>query len=58
MVRLGEKNVFGMKAVQVNGRMLDVECEICHEVGSIPAGEFNSTRCGSAKCASTQGRNE
>ena len=58
MVKAGDKNVFGMKVVQQNGRMLDVVCEVCHEVGSVPAGEFNSTRCGSAKCASTQGRNE
>lgn len=58
MALAGEKNVFGMKVVAKNGSMLDVECELCHEVGSVPAGEFNSTRCGSAKCASSQGRNE
>jgi hypothetical protein len=58
MTRAGEVNVFGMKVVAQNGRLLDVVCELCHEVGSVPAGEFNSTRCGSARCASTQGRNE
>jgi hypothetical protein len=58
MVRVGDKNAFGMKVRAIDGRFLDLECAVCKTVGSVLASEFNSTRCGSATCGSTQGRNE
>lgn len=58
MAKPGDKNVFGMKVVGHDGNMLELVCEHCQGVGYASAAEFNSTRCGSAKCASTQGRNE
>jgi len=58
MAKPGDKNVFGMKVASRDGDMLELVCGLCGEVGYAPIAEFNSTRCGSAKCASTQGRNE
>jgi hypothetical protein len=58
MAKVGDKNVFGMKVQAVDGPMLELVCDVCKEVGFAPVSEFNSTRCGSAKCGSTQGRNE
>lgn len=54
----GDENVFGMRVVAVNGRMLDLVCKECGAEGSAPAGEYQSTRCGSARCGSSQGRAE
>jgi hypothetical protein len=58
MVKLGDRNVFGMTVRAIEGRDLTLECDICKTVGYAPVREFNSTRCGSTKCGSTQGRNE
>jgi len=57
-VQLGDRNLFGLRITGLNGRMLDLECETCGERGSVAAKEFQSTRCGSARCASSQGRTE
>lgn len=57
-MKVGERNLFGMRVTAIKGRMLDLECETCRESGSTPVGEFQSTRCGSAGCASSQGRTE
>ena len=58
MTAVGERNLFGMRVTAVKGRTLDLECETCHATGSVPAQEFPSTRCGSARCGATQGRTE
>lgn len=58
MAAVGATNIFGMQVLAVDGRMLNLRCPVCHETGLVPVAEFNSTRCGSAKCASMQGRNE
>lgn len=57
-VQVGDTNVFGMRVTALQGRMADLECETCREGGSVKADEFQSTRCGSAACASSQGRTE
>ncbi|KAF0114316.1 MAG: hypothetical protein FD150_1601 [Rhodobacteraceae bacterium] len=57
-MQIGEKNVFGMRITAVKGRTLDLECETCRTAGSVPATEFQSTRCGSTRCGATQGRTE
>jgi hypothetical protein len=57
-MQVGERNVFGMRVTALKGRMLDLECETCRTAGSVPAAEFQSTRCGSPACASSQGRTE
>ncbi len=57
-VHVGDRNLFGMRVTGVQGRMVDLECETCRESGSVRADEFQSTRCGSARCASSQGRTE
>ena len=56
--RVGDTNVFGMRVTALQGRMVDLECENCRESGSVKADEFQSTRCGSARCAASQGRAE
>ena len=58
MVAVGQGNVFGMRVRSVDGAMLEVICDVCKAVGYVPAAEFNATRCGSARCASSQGRTE
>ncbi len=58
MAAVGETNLFGMQIRAIDGRMLELRCPVCHETGFVPVAEFNSTRCGSAGCASMQGRNE
>ncbi len=57
-VRVGERNLFGMRATAVRGGSVDLICETCGETGSVPASEFQSTRCGSARCGASQGRTE
>jgi hypothetical protein len=57
-MQVGERNVFGMRVTALKGRMLDLECDACRTAGSVPAAEFQSTRCGSPACASSQGRTE
>ena len=57
-VKPGDTNLFGMRVTAVQGRMLDLECGTCRESGSVKADEFQSTRCGSPACASSQGRTE
>ena len=57
-MKVGERNVFGMRITALKGRMVDLECETCHTAGSVPATEFQATRCGSARCGATQGRTE
>ena len=57
-VQVGDRNLFGMRVMAVQGRTVDLECETCRESGSVKADEFQSTRCGSARCASSQGRTE
>jgi hypothetical protein len=57
-MQVGEKNLFGMRVTAIKGRMLDLTCTICGTAGAVPASEFQSTRCGSARCASSQGRTE
>jgi len=57
-VKPGDINVFGMRVTALQGRMVDLECQNCRESGSVKADEFQSTRCGSAACASSQGRAE
>ena len=57
-MQVGEKNLFGMQVAAIKGRMLDLTCAICGTAGSVPANEFQSTRCGSAHCASSQGGTE
>jgi hypothetical protein len=57
-MKVGERNVFGMRVTAVKGRTFDLECEACRTPGFAPATEIQSTRCGSAACASTQGRTE
>jgi hypothetical protein len=56
--RVGDTNVFGMRVTALQGRMVDLECDTCRESGSVKADEFQSTRCGSARCAASQGRAE
>ena len=58
MAAVGDINLFGMRVTGLNGRMLDLECTTCRTAGSVPAKEFQSTRCGSSACASSQGRTE
>jgi len=57
-MQVGEQNLFGMRITALKGRMVDLECETCHTAGSVPATEFQATRCGSARCGATQGRTE
>ena len=57
-VKPGDRNLFGLRVTTARGRMIDLECETCGERGSVAADEFQSTRCGSARCASSQGRTE
>lgn len=57
-MQVGEKNAFGMRITGVKGRMVDLTCETCDTAGSVPASEFQSTRCGSSRCGATQGRTE
>jgi hypothetical protein len=57
-MQVGERNVFGMKITAVRGGQVDLECETCRTAGSVPAEEFQSTRCGSVRCGATQGRTE
>lgn len=57
-MQVGERNLFGMRITALQGRMVDLECATCHTAGSVPAEEFQSTRCGSDRCGATQGRTE
>jgi hypothetical protein len=57
-MQVGDKNVFGMRITALKGRLVDLTCEACQTAGTVPAQEFQSTRCGSARCGSTQGRTE
>ncbi|AWD20317.1 hypothetical protein C5F44_08025 [Fuscovulum blasticum DSM 2131] len=58
VARVGDRNAFGLRVTAVQGRMVDLECETCGERGTVAAQEFQSTRCGSDRCASSQGRAE
>ena len=58
MAAVGDVNLFGMRVVAVKGRTLDLECQACRTHGVAMADEFQSTRCGSPACASSQGRTE
>jgi hypothetical protein len=58
MAHVGDVNLFGMRVVAVKGRTLDLECQTCRSTGVALADDFQSTRCGSAACASSQGRTE
>jgi hypothetical protein len=58
MAAVGERNLFGMRITAVKGGSVDLECETCHTAGAVLAQEFQSTRCGSARCGATQGRTE
>jgi hypothetical protein len=58
MAAVGDVNLFGMRVVAVKGRTLDLECQRCRTSGAAMADEFQSTRCGSTLCASSQGRTE
>ncbi len=57
-VKPGDRNLFGLRVTTARGPMIDLECETCGERGSVAADEFQSTRCGSARCASSQRRTE
>ncbi|MBW7922767.1 MAG: hypothetical protein H3C51_11780 [Rubellimicrobium sp.] len=58
MAKVGDVNVFRLRVVKVRDRQLDLVCEECGTEGSAPVEEFQSTRCGSARCGSSQGRAE
>lgn len=58
MAQVGDVNLFGMRVTAVKGRTLDLECQSCRTHGVMLADEFQSTRCGSSACASSQGRTE
>jgi len=57
-MQVGDRNLFGMRVTAVKGRTLDLTCETCHTPGTVLVDDFQSTRCGSARCGSTQGRTE
>ena len=57
-VHVEDANVFGMRMTALRGRIVDPECRTCRRGGSVEADEFQSTRCGPAACASSQGRTE
>ena len=58
MAHVGDVNLFGMRVVAGKGRTLDLECQTCRSAGVALADDFQSTRCGSPACASSQGRTE